>query len=460
MSEAQTAGMGGAGGGSPKSVCAVLLLSLFDWSHGEAMLSTGSQATSFEYLDHNCPATSPVQSTAGADDYEFCNMLFRKFPSVEKLHNWQNFTVKSDDIFFATLPPSGGAKSPGLKMIADLTGAQQISGHTEFDPGWESSNLPPKLNISKRRLIGTHLPFEFLPTQVLETPAGQEPCSVVFLVRAPKENMVGAATGEHGGGTVADTVNQHVTAASSAAGGVGEKGVPNRGFKAFSNGYAAAVEGKQTASGRGPKVLLLSQARMASADDALAEVQKLSTFFGLKGTYSDSTRVASLVNSVQCQLGDVTQLTEDQKTSIDNAFSKPAIDPRVVDLYACASGTCAAGTCSSAGDSQSGATSGGRGGDNSGDKASSGGRSGGNTGQQSGDWTGGMGGNTGQQSGAWNRTSTPVVELDGSAANAAANTTTATATAATADALRGQGSLAVPFLLTSVAVFLDLFLFA
>ena len=34
---------------------------------------------------------------------------------------------------------------------------------------------------------------ETLPTSVIQTPEGQEPCKVILVVREPKENMVAAA---------------------------------------------------------------------------------------------------------------------------------------------------------------------------------------------------------------------------------------------------------------------------
>jgi hypothetical protein len=44
-----------------------------------------------------------------------------------------------------------------------------------------------------RRQIGTHVPFEWLPTSAIQTPEGQAPCKVVHLVREPKECFVGQA---------------------------------------------------------------------------------------------------------------------------------------------------------------------------------------------------------------------------------------------------------------------------
>ena len=204
-------------------------------------------------------------------DTLFCGMLFRQIANPTYLANWRAIQARSSDIWFATLPPSGTAKSPALKFISQLTYGAQVSGHTEFYD-WESDPEGSSLKVKDttfaqfdgRRIIGTHVPFEWLPTSVLHTPQGKDPCKVIYLVREPKENIVHANSFAGGGqADIARLTNQHIAAVLGTSDG--ELGTPNRGYAAFANGYAAAVGGGQTdvvgiTSNGGPEVFLLSQA--------------------------------------------------------------------------------------------------------------------------------------------------------------------------------------------------------
>ena len=140
-----------------------------------------SFAENFSYLDTNCPFDDPVEME-GTSDFHFCGNMFRLIKNPAHLDAFRNIPIRPDDVFFATLPPSGMAKGPGYNLISKLTGAIKISGHTEFltwetDPTGSGIKVEDKryssfeelTNSQNSRLFGTHVPFEYLPYGVFNT---------------------------------------------------------------------------------------------------------------------------------------------------------------------------------------------------------------------------------------------------------------------------------------------------
>merc|ERR1712060_509558 len=102
----------------------------------------------------------------------------------------------------------------------------------------------------------------------------------------------------------------------------------SRGFAAFSNGYAAAIGAERHG---GPKVFLLSQARMANASTAAAEVARLATFLGVSPP--SDTIVSKVQDNAEKGIGDVSTMSQSQRELTDNTFAQPLVDPRVTALY-------------------------------------------------------------------------------------------------------------------------------
>lgn len=337
----------------------------------------------YPFLNTECPLDSPTASldekfegslylSKDTDTY-FCGMLFRKISSPQYLANWKAIEAREDDVWFATLPPSGMAKKPGMDLISELTGAIAVSGHTEFHD-WENDPTGSELKVEglstfntygrrslsedtyfpdfpadKRRLIGTHMPYEWLPTSVLFTPPWRKPVKVVFVVREPKENMAAAAafmarppkgTGVVTSSDVDDFLNPHVRATGqygysgsivSENDYVKEGETANRGFAAYNNGYAAAVGAGKNG---GPEVFLLSQTRLAAGGEVLEnEVKQLADFLGIE--VPADIDLSKTQESAADQIGDWEGvMTEEQAQLADTAFSAAtAVDPRVVELY-------------------------------------------------------------------------------------------------------------------------------
>jgi len=184
------------------------------------------------------------------------------------------------------------------------------------------------LTAADTRIIGTHVSFDWLPTEVRTTPAGQQPRRVVCLVREPKENFVTAAV--FGGGVegIGPLVDAQVAAVKGT--GSGETGVPSRGFAGFANGYAAAVGGEARG---GPKVFLLSQARLADPSTVSAHVAELAKFLEVSDYADDEEHNAKTVQLAQSAIGDVSQMGAAKAALADEAFAAPHVDPRVTALY-------------------------------------------------------------------------------------------------------------------------------
>lgn len=340
----------------------MLVLNYFHDLHVRAQ----TEAMNFDYLINVCPLDSPVGdsrrlqrggsdlpanngsglnlSKGGQEDFLFCDMLFRKVPNPTHLENFRAIKARPSDIFLATLPPSGMAKMPGLGIISALTGGFLVSGHTEFLP-WEKDASGVNMNVGNsgksfatfteedgRRIIGTHLPFEWLPTSVLNTPLGQDPCKVILVVREPKENMVGMAAFQEE--PVDSMIDAHVAAALGT--GAGELGIANRGFAAYANGYAAALGGKTTVtSNGGPKVFLLSQARLANPSTVGDEVKRLAGFLEVsdyvEANFADAISTAQ--TKAAGAIEDISALSAAQSALVDETFAQPLVDPRVTELY-------------------------------------------------------------------------------------------------------------------------------
>lgn len=267
-------------------------------------------------------------------DYKFCGTLFRGIENPTHLSNFRAIRVRSSDIFFASLGPSGTAKTPAMNLIKTLTGSTTISGHTEFGP-WTNANNPAleKLNITGRRLIGTHVAFEYLPEEALTKPMGEQPCSVVYLVREPKENFAAAALFQ--GGTQADIgplVEGHVNGAKNL--GEGKFSYPYGGYAAYANGYAAAVGGE---SSGGPKVFLLSQTRLAdpNLNTVAAEVKRLATFLELTDYVENASapEVGAVQTRAAAAIGDVSLMGEESACLTGNTFACDTVDESVTQLY-------------------------------------------------------------------------------------------------------------------------------
>merc|ERR1712110_1056162 len=119
----------------------------------------------------------------------------------------------------------------------------------------------------------------------------------VFLVREPKENMVAAAGFKNV--AVGTWLDANVAAVSGT--GVGELGIPSRGFASFANGYAAALGAE--AHG-GPKVFLLSQAKMAEPTTVAAEIARLAAFLGASSSQVTDEIVDSARSNAASEIGD------------------------------------------------------------------------------------------------------------------------------------------------------------
>jgi len=384
----------------------------------QSLWQENSQGVGFQYANNTCSAEAAVQAVGSGriKDYLFCGNLFRSIKTPTYLKNWRAIPARASDIWFATLPPAGNAKAAGLTIIKTLTGALEISGHSEF-LDWENDPTGADLKVagrpfadlsasSDRRLFGTHVSLEWLPTSVLQTPQGQQPCKVVFLVREPKEYVVAAdafASKDGGSAGIGAVLDKHVAAAKKT--GEGELGTPYRGFAAFSNGYAAAVGAESVG---GPKVFLLSQARMADSTMASAEVRRLAEFLEVADYVEDVAALAKVTSAARGAIGDVGQMSENEQKLADEVLgeSAAAVDPRVRQLYygsskapvpsqgGGAEGKDGSGSEATGGGGESGA--GGRGAQSSGGAGESGGGGGD---QGSGSWGGGGGGQGGGEGG-------------------------------------------------------------
>lgn len=226
------------------------------------------------------------------------------------------------------------------------------------------------------------------------------------MVREPKEYVVAAdafASKDGGSAGIGAVLDKHVAAAKKT--GEGELGTPYRGFAAFSNGYAAAVGAESVG---GPKVFLLSQARMADSTMASAEVRRLAEFLEVADYVEDVAALAKVTSAARGAIGDVGQMSENEQKLADEVLgeSAAAVDPRVRQLYygsskapvpsqgGGAEGKDGSGSEATGGGGESGA--GGRGAQSSGGAGESGSGGGG---QGSGSWGGGGGGQGGAEGG-------------------------------------------------------------
>ena len=303
-----------------------------DVGSGDMGKGGGSQGIEgFSYVPNDCPLDSTVELVGAGKkaEYFFCDTRFVAVKTPTWLANFRAIKARSDDVFFVTQPPAGNAKEAGLGLIRALTGAREVSGHTEFhnfetDPSGSGLDL----EADGPRLIGTHVPYEWLPTSALDTPADQSPCKVVMLVREPKEYIV-AANDFAGGGDagIGPLLDRHVGAALGT--GDGERGAASRGFAAFTNGYTAAV------GASGPYVFLLSQTHLANPSTVEAEVARLATFLGVldyqEQTYADAISKAQLASAEA--LGSVGKMTAQEVETADTVFDYPHVDQRAACFY-------------------------------------------------------------------------------------------------------------------------------
>ena len=151
------------------------------------------------------------------------------------------------------------------------------------------------------------------------------------MVREPKEDFVGkaefSARNKPEGATTAGIdayLQPHADAALRR--GSGEAGVVNRGFASYANGYAAAIGAHNHG---GPKVFMLSQARLANPSTTSAEVARLAAFLDLT-SYTEPPRTQQ---DAARQLGNVSLMTSAQVALTESTFTAPTVDPRVVALF-------------------------------------------------------------------------------------------------------------------------------
>jgi len=272
----------------------------------------------------SCPCDAPVtQIGSGIADYAFCGTRFVAIQNPSWLANFRAIEARNDDVFVATQPPAGPAKEAVLGLVKALVGTEEVSGHTEFTDFQQTPGGPEKMSTTNRRLIGTHVDFNNLPTSVLQTPSGETPRKVIALVREPKEYLVAAALFKNGPESdIPVRVDAHVDASKPG----GELDAAYGGFAGWSNSYAAGMD-----STGGPLVLLLSQDRLADANKAAAEVERLATFLNV--TVGDPAIVDDAVSRAAGGLGDVSKMPAEYVTKSDQTFVAPAVDQRVVDLY-------------------------------------------------------------------------------------------------------------------------------
>ena len=288
----------------------------------------------FSYVPNDCPLNSTVQLASGGKkaEYFFCGTRFVAVKTPTWLANFRAIAARPDDVIFATQPPAGKAKEAGLGLIKAFTGAREVSGHTEFyDFEMDPSGSGLNLEAPGRRLFGTHVSFEWLPTSILSTPAGQSPCKVVMFVREPKEYIVAANDFAGGGSAGIDPLlERHVGAALGS--GDGEMGAGSRGFAAFTNGYSAALDGSGNG---GPNVFLLSQTHLANPSTVKAEVARLAAFLGIldyqEQMYEDA--VSKAQSSAATALGSVGKMTAEQAETADTVFKEPLVDQRATCFY-------------------------------------------------------------------------------------------------------------------------------
>jgi len=115
-----------------------------------------------------------------------------------------NFELREDDIWIVTYPKCGTTWTQELVWMmvndVDIEGGKQplfkrsvfLEANCLLSQGMIEADMIPddqidfcnNLDKSKRRVIKTHLPFEFLPPQLLEK------CKVVYVTRNPKDCAV------------------------------------------------------------------------------------------------------------------------------------------------------------------------------------------------------------------------------------------------------------------------------
>ena len=111
-----------------------------------------------------CALDSEVTVVTNSDSI-FCGILFRNIANPTELQNWRAIEARPTDVWYATLAPSGNAKTPVQNLLRSLVdNSRSVSGHTEFldwenDPTGSSQNF---LDESTVRLIGTHVSFEVI----------------------------------------------------------------------------------------------------------------------------------------------------------------------------------------------------------------------------------------------------------------------------------------------------------
>ena len=202
-------------------------------------LWSGTQTTpTFAYSSstYSCPTSASV-TTISATAYQFCDVIFRNIESPSRLAEWRALPAYAGDVWFASTAPSGSAKETAMSLIKDLTGCAKGVGHTEFGgaspshalaafhlPALTRSRLVDRSPCTPRppladdqasvasaltstatsggcSLTGTHVPFEFLPTDVVTTPVGQQPSRVrpaVSHARSWQGGMISSHAGREG----------------------------------------------------------------------------------------------------------------------------------------------------------------------------------------------------------------------------------------------------------------------
>ena len=87
----------------------------------------------------------------GDYSYDGCGkkIALRQIPSATHLRNWLAIAARASDIWFVTLPPSGSIKDAPMSLIANLTSAVKVTGHTEFHD-WAADPTGAGLKTSGR----------------------------------------------------------------------------------------------------------------------------------------------------------------------------------------------------------------------------------------------------------------------------------------------------------------------
>ena len=117
-------------------------------------------------------------------------LVRRKF--VNQMENFQNFVLRDDDIFIMSHPKTGSTWTQELvwMMVNDLD--VEMSKNTkrvEKSPNigkLRNENYGPEFfeRMEGRRVIKTHLSFDFLPSNLSER------CKIIYVARNPKDTVV------------------------------------------------------------------------------------------------------------------------------------------------------------------------------------------------------------------------------------------------------------------------------